>query len=230
MRDPEILHADDVAAAALELFERTQRSAVAARGRFVVSLSGGSTPLPMYRALAARNDLPWRDTWVAWGDERYVPPEHPDSNAGAAREAFLDAVPVPREQVLPWPHLATPEGSASAYAATLRGALGDAPTFDLTLLGLGADGHTASLFPGTGAALEPALTLVVRPPDQPRTRLSLGAAALSRSRVVAFLVRGEEKRAALRATLHGTGDLDRFPARAIGALERLLVITDLDDL
>ncbi len=228
MRDPEILHVHDVASAALELFEETLRSAVAARGRFVVALSGGSTPLPMYRALAARSDLPWHAVWVVWGDERYVPQDHPDSNAGAARKAFLDAVPVPEAQVLPWPHLATPEASASAYAATLRTALGDTPTLDLVLLGLGADGHTASLFPGTGAALEPALTLVVRPPDQVRTRLSLGAAALSRSRVVAFLVRGEEKRAALQATLNGAGELDRFPARAISALERLLVITDLD--
>ncbi len=230
MRDPEILHVDDVAAAGLALFEATQRAAVAARGRFAVALSGGSTPLPMYRALAARSDLPWHATWVAWGDERYVPLDHRDSNAGAARKAFLDATPVPGEQVLPWPHLATPEDSASAYAATLRGALGDAPVFDLTLLGLGADGHTASLFPGTGAALASGMTLVVRPPDQPQTRLSLGAAALSRSRVVAFLVRGEEKREALHATLNGTGDLDRFPARAISSLERLLVITDLDAL
>jgi len=229
MRDPEILHVNDVAASALELFVRTQRSAVAARGRFVTALSGGSTPLPMYRALASRADLPWDATWVAWGDERYVPLDHPDSNAGAARGAFLDAVPIPPEQVLPWPHLATPEASARAYADALRHALGDPPTFDLTLLGLGADGHTASLFPGTGAALEPGPTLVVRPAGQPQIRLSLGAAALGRSRVVAFLIGGEEKRAALRATLHGTGDLDRFPARAIGALERLLVITDLDE-
>ena len=230
MRDPEILHVDDVAASALELFVGLQRSAVAARGRFVTALSGGSTPLPMYRALASRTDLPWEATWVAWGDERYVPLDHPDSNAGAARAAFLDAVPVPREQVLPWPHLDTPEASASAYADALRAALGEAPTFDLTLLGLGADGHTASLFPGTGAALEPGLTLVVRPADQPQTRLSLGAQALGRSRVVAFLVKGEAKRAALRATLQGTGEFDRFPGRAIGALERLLVITDLDGL
>ncbi len=227
MFDPEILHVDDVADAALDLFVASMRTAVESRGRFVVALSGGSTPVPMYRALASRSDLPWPSSWVAWGDERFVPQEHPASNAGAARRAFLDAVPIPEEQVLPWPHLDTPEASAHAYAATLRGALGEAPTFDLTLLGLGADGHTASLFPGTGAALEPALTQVVRPSDQVQTRLSMGAAALSRSRVVAFLVRGEDKRAALQETLHGSGDLDRFPARAITALQRLLLITDL---
>ncbi|MEJ2287080.1 MAG: 6-phosphogluconolactonase [Deinococcales bacterium] len=229
MNGSDILRVDDVAEAAQELFERSMVDAVERRGHFVVTLSGGSTPLPLYHALSERTDLPWPSTWVLWGDERYVPPDHPENNAGAARDALLDAVPVPEAQVLAWPFLDTPEASAAAYAKALQGALGSDPTFDLTLLGLGADGHTASLFPGTGAALETGLTLVVRPPDQARVRLSLSASALSRSRQVAFLVKGEGKRAALEGTLMGSGELDRFPARAISALERLLVITDLDE-
>lgn len=227
MTHPEILHVDDVVSAALELFATAMRDAVERRGRFVVALSGGSTPLPLYRALASRSDLPWEAGWFLWGDERYVPLEHPDSNAGAALNALLDHVPVPAQQVLPWPHLASPEASAAAYAASLRAAFGDEPTFDLTLLGLGGDGHTASLFPGTGAALRPELALVVRPAGT-HPRLSLGAAALSRSRTVAFLVQGETKREALGATLAEGGDVDRFPARAISALDRLVYITDLE--
>jgi 6-phosphogluconolactonase len=227
MTASDILRVNDVTRAALELFERSMVDAVERRNRFAVALSGGSTPLPLYRALSERSDLPWSRTWVVWGDERYVPPDHPESNAGAARKAFLEAVPIPDAQVLPWPYLDTPEASAGAYAAALEAALGPEPAFDLTLLGLGADGHTASLFPGTGAALETGLTLVVRPPEQARVRLSLSAPALSRSRQVAFLVQGEGKRAALEATLEGTGELDRFPARAVSARERLLVITDL---
>lgn len=231
MFDPEILCVDDVAHTGCDLFARLMRAAVSERGRFVVALSGGSTPLPMYRRLAAMRDLPWKQAWVTWGDERFVSPDHPDSNAGAARRALLDDVPVPADQVLTWPHLATPEASAEAFAVTLREALGDPPVFDLTLLGLGADGHTASLFPGTGAALQPGLTLAVAPPQQEHPRLSLSASALSRSRVVAFLVKGETKRASLEGTLSASGaDPDRYPAQAVHALERLLVITDLEGL
>ncbi len=227
VRRTDIIHVPDVPAAALELFEQAMVTSVTASGRFVVALSGGSTPLPLYRALAERAELPWRQTWVFWGDERFVPRDHPDSNAGTAIAAFLADVPVPTEQLFPWPHLDGPEASAAAYARDLERVLGEHGGFDLTLLGLGADGHTASLFPGTGAALRDEPTLVVRPPGE-RVRLSLGAGLLSRSRTVAFLVEGENKRAALEATLAGDGDLDRYPARAIQARDRLVVITDLE--
>ncbi len=230
MTASDLRHVDDVPRAAAELFEEVMRASVEARGRFVVTLSGGSTPLPCYRQLASRRGLPWRHTWVTWGDERFVPHDHPDSNAGAARKALLDSVPVPEAQVLAWPYLETPEASAELHAARLREALGGEPVFDLSLLGLGADGHTASLFPGTGSALRDELTLSVRPSVTAQARLSLSAPALSRSRVVAFLVEGEGKRTALEATLAGEGDLDRYPARAISALERLWVLTDLPDL
>lgn len=221
---------DDVAAEALALFIATQRDALERRGRFVVNLCGGSTPLPVYRALSGRRDLPWDRTWVTWGDERFVPHDHPRSNFRAAREALLDGVPVPTPQILPWPYRKdlAPDEAAEEYAASLREAFGDPPVFDLTLLGLGDDGHTASLFPGTGAALRDGLATAVLPASQPEPRLSLTAPALSRSRTVAFLVQGEAKRAALEATLRGGGDPDRYPARAVTALEELVVITDLD--
>ncbi len=229
MPKPVLVHTDDVPAAGLELFVDLMQAAVSARGRFRVALSGGSTPLPMFRELARRTDLPWAATEVFWGDERYVPPEHPDNNARAARAAFLDAVAVPAGGIHPWPYLDTPEASAAAYARTLAAALDTDGGLDLCLLGLGEDGHTASLFPGTGAVHADGLTVASRPAGQPTPRLSLTPAAIGRSRVVAFLVAGEGKRRALRAWLAGPGAYDRFPARAIGARERLLILTDVAD-
>lgn len=227
MWTPDLLVTDDVPAESLRIFEEVMRRAVEDRGRFAVALSGGSTPLPLFRALARRVDLPWDRAEVIWGDERFVPPEHPDSNARAAREAFLDALPLPPGRVHPWPILDTPEASARRYADLLEARLGADGGVDLCLLGLGGDGHTASLFPGTGAARATGWTVVSRPASQPTPRLSLTAEAIGRSRVVAFLVAGEEKRAALEASLAGSDQVDRHPARAIAARERLLVVTDL---
>lgn len=216
-------------AAGALLLEKAQRS-VQERERFVVVLSGGSTPLKMYAWLIEGHaDAPfWEHTHVFWGDERFVPHDHPDSNYGAAKKSLLDALPIPTEQVYPWPHLAgEPERAAHTYADTLEQALDDAP-FDLTFLGLGDDAHTASLFPGTGAVFDEGLTTVVRPPGK-GTRLSLTARMLSRSRTVAFLVQGDGKRDALRATLSPDDhpDFDRTPARAISAQEELVWLTDV---
>ncbi len=222
----------DVAVTASELFVGQLDVAVSARGRFVVNLSGGSTPLDLYIILAKREDLDWRHTWVVWGDERFVPPDHALSNARAARTALLDHVPIPADQILAWPWSqgGTPEEAAAAYAKTLVENLGASSTYDLTLLGLGEDGHTASLFPGTGAVFAPGTTAAVRPAGAETARLTMTPAALSRSQVVAFLVRGEGKREALAATLAGTGQLDLYPARSVAAAERLLWITDLTGL
>lgn len=215
-------------AAGALLVEKAQRSVQG--GRFVVVLSGGSTPLKMYAWLAEHHaDAPfWGHTHVFWGDERFVPHNHPDSNYGAAKKALLGALPIPDGQVYPWPYLAgDPEGAAAAYADTLQQVVGAAP-FDLTFLGLGDDAHTASLFPGTGAVFDEGLTTVVRPPRK-EVRLSLTSGTLSRSRTVAFLVQGEGKRDALNATLSPTDhpDFNRTPARAISAREELLWLTDV---
>ncbi|MDZ7707645.1 MAG: 6-phosphogluconolactonase [Trueperaceae bacterium] len=165
----------DVASAVAADLADAVAAAVRQRGRAVLCLAGGSTPLPAYRVLARRGDLPWRQVWIAWGDERDVPPEHEDRNERAAREALLDHVPVPEDQILAWPWVqdADPHDEAQAYERSLRRTLGDprsAPWFDVTLLGLGADAHTASLFPGSGATRAAGAATAVRTGDRPRDR------------------------------------------------------------
>lgn len=227
---PTVTTVGDVAEAAAALFVAEAEQSVAARGRFVVALSGGSTPLKMYAHLSeAHADAAfWENTFIFWGDERYVPHDDPDSNYGAAKTALLDHLDVPNSHIYPWPFLGdAPEQAAAQYADRLTRVLGEAP-FDLTLLGLGDDAHTASLFPGSGAVNATGLTTVVRPEGK-GTRLSLSAGMLSRSRVVAFLVAGEGKRSALEATLapNEQPDLDRTPARAIRAQDRVVWLTDV---
>ena len=223
---PTVQIVGDVPARAAELFGDCLLGAVRDRGRFTTALPGGGTPRPMYRLLADRPDLPWDRAHVFVGDERFVPEVHPDSNFGAIRDLLLDHVPIPADHVHPWPILEEPESSAEAYAATLDSTLRGMP-LDLVLLGLGRDGHTAGIFPGTGKAGSGAATVVSRPEGQEHTRLSMTPRRLAESRVVAFLVAGAEKREALDALLADEGDRERYPGRAIAALEQLLVITDL---
>lgn len=203
----------------------TMKEAVEQRGRFLMVLSGGRTPDALYRRLAEMPDLPWHGVHLFWGDERFVPPDHQDSNARAARAAFIDLLSIPVQQVHTWPILDTPKQSAEAYAATIEREAGSPPLFDLNLLGLGSDCHTASLFPGTGTHNASGLTVHSRPSQATGDRLSLTAGALGRSRTTLFLVTGAGKRQALSALLAG-GDPADCPARAIGALERLLLLTD----
>ena len=171
-------------------------------GRLAVSLSGGSTPRLLYETLARapwRDVMPWARVHWFWGDERFVAPEDPASNLGMVRRAMLDHVPVPADHVHAIPTTGmTPEQAALAYEATLRGFDGDdltRPLFDLVLLGLGTNGHTASLFPGEAIVQErKAWAAPVTPPGEP-TRISLTWPPLESCRTAAFLVAGADKRA-----------------------------------
>jgi 6-phosphogluconolactonase len=241
--EAELQVVDDVTDVWTTHFVATCHHAVAARGRFVVALAGGGTPLPGYRRLGERLDLPWERVFLTWGDERDVGPDHPQRNERATREAWLDHVPVPADHLRPWPRREDPADAARAHAAALVEAFGDPLDLDLALLGLGADAHTASLFPGTGAVHAGGLTTVVRPgPDGP-ARLTLTVAALSRAREAWVLVAGADKADALRRTLEAglleAGDgrgpasrrrtadvLDRLPLLAIRPRERLLLLVD----
>ncbi len=244
----EIIRTPDVTATALPLVVDGLRSAVALRGRASLVLAGGSTPLPLYRELAGV-DLPWERVHFVWGDERRVSVTDSRSNARSALEALIDGLDVPEEHVHLWPRLPSGEAAAAAYQGELEAALGPEPVFDVTILGLGDDGHTASLFPHTGAALSGAFALATTAPSGVAVaeRLSLGARTLSRSRLVLFLVQGATKAAAFAATFGPTAPdvavrppwtvevsaelasvVDAHPALAISALGRLVVVTDLD--
>lgn len=200
--------------------------AVATHGRFVVALAGGSTPLAAYRRLAERHDLPWERVFVTWGDERLVPRDHAERNERAARSALLDHVAIPTSNVLGWPDGDAPDAIAAAHEAQLRAAFGDPPRFDLVLLGLGADAHTASLFPGTGAVAAPGLATVVRTASH-GVRLSLTAGALGNAAEVLVLVAGSDKREALRRTLEREGSADELPLTALRPSGRFTILADV---
>jgi 6-phosphogluconolactonase len=211
--------------AARDLAE-TAEVAVAERGRFAVALAGGSTPEATYRELARDYaDRPfWRDTHVFFGDERTVPPESEDSNYHMAREALLDHVEV--AAVYRMKGELTPEMAAAEYERDLQGFFGAEPIFDLVLLGIGGDGHTASLFPHTPALAVRDRWVAANPVQQLDTdRLTLTVPALNAARAVWFLVAGEGKARAVAEILAGSaGSLD-YPSKLVrpdgGAVWRL---------
>jgi 6-phosphogluconolactonase len=210
-------------AAADEISFRIQET-LRQSGRFTWALSGGSTPRALYRLLASdeyRERLPWHAIHFFWGDERHVPPDDAKSNFRMAREAMLDAVPVPPENI----HRIAgeepdAERAAKLYEDELRSffalAPGEWPRFDLVLLGLGKDGHTASLFPGSDAVRERERLVVAPWVEAQRTfRITLTPPVLSHARRALFLVSGAEKAAALQAVLAGRREPDRYPAQAV---------------
>lgn len=205
---------------AAEFFAGIAKAAVAGRGQFSVALSGGGTPRRTYELLAqppCREEVDWPKTHVFWGDERCVDPDSPHSNARLAREALLDHVPIPAEQLHPMDCGPTPEAGAQGYEALLRDFFnGREPRFDLILLGLGDNGHTASLFPGDPVLNE--LHRWVAPvyvAEQDLHRLTLTAAFINQAREVAFLVAGAAKAAVVRQVLQDPRDPLRLPAQLI---------------
>jgi 6-phosphogluconolactonase len=218
--------------AAAELFVRQAGDAVGERGRFSVALAGGHTPADIYRLLAQpplSREVDWQRVHVFWGDERCVPPDDPRSNARMARETLLDHVPVPAEQVHPMVCHRLPIGSlgqasrqtarqaAVRYEALLRDFFGpNDPAFDLVLLGLGENGHTASLCPYSPALRETERWAAeVDVADQDYHRMTLTAPLINRALLVAFLVSGAAKSAVLKEVLTGPDDQLRLPAQLI---------------
>lgn len=247
-----VVVADSPAAAArvAEMVAAAARRAVAARGRFVVALAGGSTPKAAYELLAADASLGadvWGATQVWFGDERCVPPDSADSNYRMAREALLARVPVPEGQVYRIEGERAPEDAAARYDALLRGeavagrdqqaARDDAelprdpvgsPVFDLVLLGVGPDGHTASLFPGTPGLEEHARwAIAVAAPVAltPKVaRVTLTFPCLDSAREVVVLATGAEKRDAVRAALSGGDEVP--PSGRVRGRERTVWVLD----
>lgn len=202
----------------LEVVVAKIQAAIAERGQCTIALSGGSTPKPLYEALATQ-ELPWDKLQVFWGDERYVPADHPDSNQGMARQAWLDRVQIPTANIHPMvAEAADPAIAAQDYEAHVRDVLqaseNSFPALDVILLGLGDDGHTASLFPHTEALqVQDRLITVGNKDGQPR--LTFTAPFINAARCVLFVVAGANKQAALQEIFAPTADASTYPARLI---------------
>jgi 6-phosphogluconolactonase len=210
---------EELAEAAARGFAARADEAIGERGRFAVAFAGGSTPKATYQILARdySGRMDWSKVHVFFGDERTVPPDHEDSNYGMAREVLLDHVPVGSihrmRGELP------PDEAAEVYEQELRDYFpsGDLPELDLILLGLGGDGHTASLFPET-SALEVHDRWVVANPvlKLETTRITMTAPVINAARAVYFLVEGEDKAGALAEILEGNPDPREYPASLVG--------------
>ncbi|HTC57501.1 MAG TPA: 6-phosphogluconolactonase [Candidatus Sulfotelmatobacter sp.] len=213
----------DLFQAAAEEVIRTATDAVAQRGRFTIALSGGSTPRSLYTLIAANAsvNLPWDQMFFFWGDERHVPPEDPESNYRMAKESLLSKVPIPGANIFRIP-AENPDASAAAeaYEQTVRKffalAPGDFPRFDLILLGLGPDGHTASLFPETAALQENSRIVVANWVKKLGTsRITFTLPTLNSARCVAFLVSGIDKAAVLHEVLEGHAPAEKYPSKLV---------------
>jgi 6-phosphogluconolactonase len=211
--------AEILAAALADLFIGVGESAIAERGLFRVALSGGNTPRRAYELIGAqpRNFLlSWSDVFIYFGDERCVPPDDEQSNYRMAKKAFLDAVPLPPANVHRIRGEADPGIAANEYASILRADLAQPPRFDLVLLGLGPDGHTASLFPGTPPDTDGnALVRAVYAQSQMMWRVTITPLVINLARVVAFAVEGVDKAEVFAKVLEGPFDPITYPAQIV---------------
>lgn len=225
---------EELALKAARHFARLADQYVVGCGKFTVALSGGSTPRTMLSLLAAapfHETVPWASVYFFWGDERCVPPHHQDSNYRMAYEALLSKVPVPRENIFRIPaELPDAERAAEQYGATLKeffvagpgGAktgtapLANLPRFDLVFLGMGPDGHTASLFPQTTALEAGEQVIVANYVEKLNAhRITLTAATINNARNVTFLVAGDDKAEALKNVLEGSYQPEVYPSQLI---------------
>jgi 6-phosphogluconolactonase len=218
-------------AAAAEEVIRAAADAVQQRGRFTIALSGGSTPRGLFNLLAtnARTVLPWDRMFFFWGDERHVPPTDPDSNYRMADETMLSKIPVAAGNVFRMA-AENPDAAAAAeaYEQTLQKFFqlepGQVPVFDLILLGMGPDGHTASLFPGTTGLQEKSRLVIANWVEKFKTsRLTFTLPVLNAARCVTFLVSGTDKAPALHAVLESDAPGEQYPSKLIRPTDGKLI-------
>lgn len=239
---PEIQRYQDIkefSIAAAELVAESANQAVERHGHFTLALSGGSTPRTLYECLVQepyRSRIPWAETHLFWGDERYVPVEHTDSNAAMVSQALIERAPIPLQNV----HristeLASPERVAGQYEATLQeyfyvfdpiSSRKQCPVFDLILLGMGPDGHTASLFPDSPVLDEEEHWVAATPVPklQPAVRrITLTFPVINAAKTVVFLVSGREKRSIMQAILDNPEQArDQYPSARVNPDGRLV--------
>jgi 6-phosphogluconolactonase len=219
---------------AAQYFVEMAGEAVAVNGRARIAISGGSTPMATFRLLADRNErwrgrMPWDYLDLYWVDERAVPPDHADSNYRAIREALLDHVPLRPEQIHRIEGELEPEAAAARYESELRNSFrlegAESPRFDLVELGMGDDGHTASVFPHTAAIHEIGrLVTANHVPQKDTWRVTLTWPVINRASSVFFLISGADKAAVLKEVLTGPHDPERLPSQLIWPSSGILTL------
>ena len=219
---------------AAEHFVELSEEAVAARGRVRIAISGGSTPKATFALLSDPahsfvNRMPWSQLELFWVDERAVPPDHPDSNYRMTREALLDRVPIRPEQIHRMHGELAPEAAAAEYEFDLRRTFrlegAEAPRFDIVSLGMGDDGHTASIFPHTDAVHEMGRLVYANHVAQNDTwRITLTWPVINHAREVFFLIAGADKAQPLKEVLTGPKDVERLPSQLIWPASGILTL------
>ena len=234
----EILHCPDLtelSRGAATLVVKQARQRVAERGTFTLVLSGGKTPLGLYEMLGQPpylSQMPWAQTHFFWGDERCVPPDRPDSNFGAAHATMVSKAPIPPDNIHRMRGEMPPQEGADAYQLELHDFFvpldGEFPQFDLILLGMGANGHVASLFPGSPVLEGDHHWVMAVPPsgDPPLARLTLTLPVFNHAREILFLISGENKREAIHKVLADPENAGDYPATRVHPRERLWWMLD----
>ncbi len=215
-----VFETDELAKAAAEFIINSANEAIDARGKFAISLSGGHTPEKLFTLLATepyRQQIVWNKTFVFWGDERCVPADDEQNNVRMAKMYLLDKVDIPQSNIFPIPVDIEPSEAAIAYEDSIKQFFGsESPCFDLILLGLGENGHTASLFPGTNVLSEHShLIKEVYVAEQKMYRITMTADLINQARNIIFLVEGEGKADIFRTVLTGPYEPERLPAQLI---------------
>jgi 6-phosphogluconolactonase len=212
-------NANQLARKAAESFLEVGNQAIRENGRFSVALSGGSTPKAAYQLLRSPEfsaKIEWSSVHIFWGDERCVPPDHPDSNYRMTKATLLDHVPIPETNIHRMRGELEPQEAAAANEKDLKQFFGDSPHFDLILLGMGIDGHTASLFPGTAAIHEENRWAAAHYVDKLSSwRITLTPAIINRAKSIIFLISGESKAQPLQRVLHGRFQPNLLPSQII---------------
>lgn len=206
---------------AAEIFVQQASRSIGERGRFLVALHGGSTPKRLFQLLATeyRDQIDWAKVHIFWGDERLVPADDPESSYGQARNLFLRHVRLPESNVHPMHGDLEPDEAAQNYARTLKqfaSATLAWPRFDLVYLGMGEDGHTASLFPGSPLdTTDPVIPVVAQYQDRPANRVTLTPLVFNSAHTIAFMATGEKKAATLAEVLSDRYNPELYPAQRI---------------
>ena len=220
---------------AAALFVQHAEQSIAMRGRFLVALNGGGTPTRLFELLATEfhEKVDWGNVHVFWGDERCVPPDDPGSSYGQARVMLLSRVPIPEENVHRVKGELGPAEASKEYALQLKQFASpprDWPRFDLVYLGMGEDGHTASLFPGSPVDIsEPTMAVTAKYQNRPADRVTLTPVVFNSARVIVFMATGEKKAQTLAQVLSGRYNPELYPAQRIEPREgKLIWLVDED--